>query len=240
MRSFPLVLSFALLAGAAFVVPPPEQGNDYSALPAAPAEVNAALARNSVTLGKACEVAERAARGLARSAHPLPGSNGLVRVDVFSATEHHLVDVHLADGSVAADNKQPRFPGEPVEGDWKTTPSGLMYWDLKPGTGESPLDVHAKVRVHYTGWLNDGTQFDSTRDKNLPLERELSLLIPAWREALVTMKVGGKRKLIVPPNLGYGARGFGTLIPPNALLVFDMELVAVVPPGPAPAAGKPK
>ena len=112
------------------------------------------------------------------------------------------------------------------------TPSGLQYQDEAVGSG--PEATPGKnVRVHYTGWLwNDGAQgakFDSSRDRNDPFEFRLGagMVIRGWDEGVAGMKVGGKRTLVIPPQLGYGARGAGGVIPPNATLKFDVELLAV-------------
>jgi FKBP-type peptidyl-prolyl cis-trans isomerase len=112
-----------------------------------------------------------------------------------------------------------------------TTGSGLKYVDEVVGTGESPSPGKI-VSVHYTGWLENGTQFDSSRgpDRGQPLQFPIGLgkVIKGWDEGVMTMKVGGKRKLIIPPNLGYGATGAGRgRIPPNATLIFEVELLGV-------------
>ena len=110
-----------------------------------------------------------------------------------------------------------------------TTPSGLQYEDLEEGTGPSPK-TGDKVRVHYTGWLTDGKKFDSSVDRGEPFVFPLGQgrVIKGWDEGVATMKVGGKRKLTIPPNLGYGAQGVGGgLIPGNATLVFDVQLLGI-------------
>lgn len=107
-----------------------------------------------------------------------------------------------------------------------TTESGLKYEDLVVGTGESPQRGH-DVTVHYTGTLEDGTKFDSSVDRGQPFTFQIGIgrVIKGWDEGVMSMKVGGKRKLVIPPQLGYGARGAGGVIPPNATLVFEVELL---------------
>jgi FKBP-type peptidyl-prolyl cis-trans isomerase len=107
-----------------------------------------------------------------------------------------------------------------------TTPSGLKYTILKAGKGATPKPGQ-EVFVHYTGTLTSGKKFDSSRDKGQPFSFKVGAgqVIPGWDEALSTMKVGERRKLTIPPKLGYGAAGAGGVIPPNATLIFDVELL---------------
>ena len=111
-----------------------------------------------------------------------------------------------------------------------TTPTGLQYEDELVGSGPE-AKAGQTVRVHYTGWLyNNGVQgakFDSSRDRNDPFGFSLGsgMVIAGWDEGVAGMKVGGKRTLVIPPQLGYGARGAGGVIPPNATLKFDVELL---------------
>ena len=107
-----------------------------------------------------------------------------------------------------------------------TTESGLKYVDLAVGDGPSPQPTDT-VEVHYTGWLPDGTKFDSSLDRGKPTTFRLNGVIKGWTEGVGSMKVGGKRKLIIPPELGYGPRGVPGKIPPNSTLVFDVELLAI-------------
>ena len=108
------------------------------------------------------------------------------------------------------------------------TPSGLQYEDMVAGSGASP-SPGKKVTVHYTGWLTDGRKFDSSVDRNEPFVFKIGAgqVIPGWDEGVMTMKIGGKRKLIIPANLGYGAAGAGGVIPPNATLVFEVILLDI-------------
>lgn len=110
----------------------------------------------------------------------------------------------------------------------KKTASGLQYEDLVAGSGNTP-SPGKQVTVHYTGWLTDGTKFDSSLDKNQPFTFTIGKgeVVPGWDEGVMTMKIGGKRKLIIPPELGYGAAGAGGVIPPNATLVFEVILLDV-------------
>ena len=107
-----------------------------------------------------------------------------------------------------------------------TTPSGLQYKDLVVGTGEGAR-AGATAVVHYTGWLMDGTKFDSSLDRGVPFEFVIGRgqVISGWDEGVGSMNVGGKRELIIPPDLGYGDRGAGGVIPPGATLKFEVELI---------------
>ncbi|WP_347554577.1 FKBP-type peptidyl-prolyl cis-trans isomerase [Robbsia sp. KACC 23696] len=108
------------------------------------------------------------------------------------------------------------------------TESGLQYEDLIVGEG-AEAKAGQNVSVHYTGWLTDGQKFDSSKDRNAPFQFSLGagMVIRGWDEGVQGMKVGGTRKLTIPAELGYGARGAGGVIPPNATLVFEVELLAV-------------
>jgi peptidylprolyl isomerase len=109
-----------------------------------------------------------------------------------------------------------------------TTDSGLQYEDLKVGDGASPQKGQTVV-VHYTGTLEDGTKFDSSRDRGQPFSFKIGVgqVIKGWDEGVGSMKIGGERKLIIPSDLGYGSRGAGGVIPPNATLIFDVELLDI-------------
>ncbi len=120
-------------------------------------------------------------------------------------------------------SKEEKMSGEVVE-----TPSGLKYIIIEEGKGAKP-EKWQKVKVHYTGKLEDGTVFDSSVKRGVPIEFELGVgrVIKGWDEGIADMKVGGKRQLIIPPDLGYGANGYPPVIPPNSTLIFDVELVEI-------------
>ncbi|MBI5778228.1 MAG: FKBP-type peptidyl-prolyl cis-trans isomerase [Planctomycetes bacterium] len=121
----------------------------------------------------------------------------------------------------------PTQPQAPAGGEI-TTASGLKYVDQVVGAG-AEAKSGMNVSVHYTGWLTNGTKFDSSKDRGQPFEFPLGMgrVIRGWDEGVAGMKIGGKRKLIIPSDLGYGARGAGNVIPPNATLVFEVELLGL-------------
>ncbi len=110
-----------------------------------------------------------------------------------------------------------------------TTPSGLRYEDLVVGEGKEATGPGQTAIVHYTGWLEDGTKFDSSldRDETFSFPIGCGLVIKGWDQGVVGMREGGRRRLVIPPELGYGARGAGGVIPPNATLVFEVELLEI-------------
>ena len=127
-----------------------------------------------------------------------------------------------------AENTSAPAPVSVAEGAAATAPSGLIIEELAVGSGATAL-AGTRVSVHYTGWLTNGTKFDSSHDRNQPFEFQLGAgqVIRGWDEGVAGMRVGGKRKLTIPPQLGYGARGAGGVIPPDAVLVFEIELLDV-------------
>ena len=122
-----------------------------------------------------------------------------------------------------------------------TFPDGLKIIDLRVGQGTATVVSGSTVSVHYTGWLSSGQKFDSSRDRGQPFQLTVGggSVIPGWDEGLLGMKVGGRRKLIIPPALGYGDQGQPPTIPPNATLYFTIEVLSIAPPAPQGASPSP-
>jgi len=154
-------------------------------------------------------------------------------VKVLAAGKAHAVTVSAVDGSVVSDTMSARFPGIDTEGEIVETGSGLSFIDMVEGTGKQPSGPQTVVKVHYTGYLVDGSKFDSSVDRGSPVDFPLGQVIRGWTEGVGSMKVGGKRKLIIPYKLAYGEQGRPPQIPPRATLVFDVELIDIVRDGPA-------
>ena len=145
--------------------------------------------------------------------------NGIIPPNATLIFEVELVDILPG---------PPEAPTEAPESDYTTTDSGLQYYDFEEGGGDSP-ETGDTVIVHYTGWLEDGTMFDSSLTRGQPFDFVIGQgqVIPGWDEGVASMTVGGKRQLIIPPELAYGERGAGGVIPPNAVLIFEVELLEV-------------
>jgi FKBP-type peptidyl-prolyl cis-trans isomerase len=158
--------------------------------------------------------------------HSHPFARRLAVVAVAALVAAVAIAVAAPGGAAFAAGDEPgptKVTGKPT-----VTASGLKYYEIKPGSG-AVAESGDIVKVHYTGWLTNGTKFDSSLGRGEPLKFWLGKrqVIAGWDEGVAGMKVGGKRQLHIPAKLGYGAAGAGPTIPPNADLVFDVELVAV-------------
>jgi FKBP-type peptidyl-prolyl cis-trans isomerase len=219
------VTSAALLAAVCIAAPfAPQQ--DLSSIPPEPAKVHSRLAGLKVGLAQAIDIAQKDTGGLAHSAQ-ITGE--LAEVVIFAADKSINVTVDTATGEVKSKMDVPKFamPGDPVTGEPTTTESGLMYYDITVGDGAQPAGPTSTVNVHYTGWLVDGKKFDSSVDRGQPISFPLNGVIKGWTEGVGSMKVGGKRKLVIPYDLAYGAGGRPPVIPAKAMLIFDVELLGV-------------
>jgi peptidylprolyl isomerase len=147
------------------------------------------------------------------------GAGGVIPPNATLTFEVELVDILPG---------APEAATEVDEADYTTTESGLKYYDLEVGEGPSP-EPGQLVSVHYTGWLEDGKKFDSSLDRGQPFTFPIGMgqVIPGWDEGVGTMKVGGQRQLVIPSELAYGEQGAGGVIPPNAILIFEVELLDV-------------
>jgi peptidylprolyl isomerase len=158
-------------------------------------------------------------------AYGTQGASGVIPPNATLTFEVELVSIKPG---------PPTAPAKVDEADYETTENNLKYYDLEVGDGPM-VETGQQVTIEYTGWLTDGTMFDSSLTRGQPFVFILGIksMIPAWNEGLAEMKVGGKRQLIIPPELAYGASGAGNVIPPNATLILEVELVSVAPGPPA-------
>jgi len=205
---------------------------DYTSLqvdPRGTAEFADVVGGSKTGLVAAIAAAEKSGGGKAAGAQfKLVDGTLTISVEVVASGSHKLIEIDPATGKVLSTVDLPGtlLPGAAVSGEMVTTESGLQYYDLKVGTGGSP-DPTSKVTVHYTGWLVNGKKFDSSVDRGQPATFPLNGVIRGWTEGVGSMKVGGKRKLIIPFELAYGPRGQRS-IPPKATLIFDVELIEIV------------
>lgn len=224
----PVLAATALvgLAAASRVLP-----EDYTSFPPPSDVALKNLSEGSIDLGRAIALAEKHANGKAARAEVDPWSTtSLAKVDVHAADGLHRVTVDRAKGEVSSDEVVPEraLPGDPVDGEWVVLPSGLKYAEIRRGGGEQPPNERARVKVHYSGWLVTGKSFDSSVERGEPAVFGLNQVIRGWTEGVGTMRVGGKRKLVIPYELAYGASGRPPVIPARATLIFDVELLEIV------------
>ena len=203
---------------------------DYAKIPPAAKDLHFRLDGSKTKLLKAVQLAEELTGGLAQKATARVGSVA-IQFDVETVTVEKMEKVVvMEDGTISERVVIPRFPGSSVvpDSEMVRTDSGLAYFDLVDGTGEVPPAVTSTVKVHYSGYLVDGTKFDSSVDRGQPASFPLNRVIKGWTEALQLMKVGSQWELYVPSELGYGPRGTGADIGPNSTLIFKVELLEVV------------
>ena len=199
---------------------------DFTTLPPEAGSTEKQIRASKTSLAAAIVEAEKSAGGVAYSAAmKLDGAKPSVEVTVYGGGKQIQVSIDAATGKVASSTLVPRFPGDPVTGEPTKTTTGLQYFDIKVGKGASPKPTSA-CTVHYSGWLVDGTMFDSSVKRGQPATFPLNRVISGWTEGVGGMKPGGKRKLIIPFSMAYGPNGRPPTIPPKATLIFDVELIS--------------
>ncbi len=158
----------------------------------------------------------------------------LWKVSIFAAGKSHLVSVNAIDGKIVSDQVAAQLPGDATEAPMQGEFGGVQWIVIKEGTGAAPKGTDSMVKVNYSGYLVDGKKFDSSIDRGKPIEFRLDRVIKGWTQGVLPMKIGEKRKLIIPWSLAYGEQGRPPVIPPKATLIFDVELVDTDMAPPAP------
>lgn len=216
----------ASAAGLAAVSPLSAGGRELTRMPVDPIARSAELATKKVTLAQALASVSKLGGYVGAAAY---GAQGQIEISMYKEGVEHALVVDAGSGELVSDAALPPFPGEPVKGPATATANGVLCYDLKVGDGAEVIARKSGASVHCTGWLLDGTKFWSSLDgAGQPLQCSMTGgLIGGWLEGIPGMKVGGKRKLVIPSTLGYGSSGRPPAIPPNAVLVFDIELLSV-------------
>jgi peptidylprolyl isomerase len=209
---------------------------DFASLPPKPSDVQQKLDALKVSLSQAIDVAQKSVNGKARSAElDLKEATPAYRVLVYAQGKAHRVVVNGETGAIASSDIQPYLPGASFDGDLTAQESGLQFIDLKVGEGEAVTESASVVLVNAIGFLVDGTEIiNTTKSQNPEMKPEpvalpLKGMFPGFTEGTKGMKVGGKRKIVMPAALAYGERGNPPVIPANATLIFDIELLGVDP-----------
>lgn len=201
---------------------------DYTTVPPKDSELTTMVTESQVTLVAAIDAAMKAAGGGKASHAAMHVVDGKLEISVEIVAPGLKTEVKIdPETGEATSVKNALYPGDAVEGELVTTDSGLQYYEITVGDGVQPSSPTSQVTVHYTGWLNTGKKFDSSVDRGRPATFALNAVISGWTEGVGSMKVGGKRKLIIPFNLAYKEQGRAPTIPPRATLIFDVELISV-------------
>ncbi|MFT5288429.1 MAG: hypothetical protein ACI8QS_001461 [Planctomycetota bacterium] len=222
----PILALSAYAVAPVLIAPQEEEKSVYEIVPPDPAMARATIEELKISMVEAIAIAEERGKSKAYSVSFESEGRPVYRVKLYGSMMIQTIKIDANTGTAISTTRSARFPGQRVDGEPQTTESGLMFYDMVEGSGETPAGKSSKVTVHYTGWLNDGTKFDSSLDSGQPITFPLDRVIAGWTEGVASMKAGGKRKLVIPYDLGYGERGQGATIPPKALLIFDIELIS--------------